>query len=99
MNTTKWNEVRLGMYELKPHPPRWRTKDVQNGYVSQWDGEWFHHFRGYETIEWADIRPNRAEDTEAVLNVLHRVHVAGEKIGDFFRVYGYIESGKTIAYF
>ena len=52
MNNTKWDQLRLAMYDLDDFSPRWRTKDL-SGYLSDWDGEWFHHFRtsGYETIE------------------------------------------------
>ena len=52
MNDTKWDELRLGMHGLEIFSPRWRTKDAENGYVSEWDTEWFHHFRigGYATI-------------------------------------------------
>ncbi len=43
MNDTKWDELRLAMYELEPSPA-YRTKCWENGYIPPWDGEWFHHF-------------------------------------------------------
>ena len=44
MNNSKWEALRLEMYELKVSSPRWRTKDLDTGYVSPWDGDWFYHF-------------------------------------------------------
>ncbi len=45
------------MYELDDLTPRWRTRDVENGHLSEWDREWFHHFRegGYKFIQWVEI--------------------------------------------
>ncbi|MBU1070709.1 hypothetical protein KJ975_14195, partial [Myxococcota bacterium] len=50
MNNTKWDELRLGMYELEPEP-EWRTKCWENGYITPWDFGWYYHFRegGYRT--------------------------------------------------
>ena len=59
MNDTKWEEIRWAMvHYLKCI--RWRTKDIENGYICPWDGEWFYHFRlgGYECIEWTPSLEN-----------------------------------------
>ena len=55
LNNTKWDEIRLAMHEFE-FPPRWRTRDVETGFVSEWDREWFHHFYGeYSSIEYLEI--------------------------------------------
>lgn len=100
MNNTKWDELRLGMYNLKPLSPKWRTRDIENGYISPWDGEWFYHFRtgGYKTIEWVEIQILSEEQDEAVLNILKQINVPGERTENGFKVYGYQPENKTINY-
>lgn len=37
MNKTKWEEIRLSMYNLGINMKtviKWRTKDIKNGYIS-----------------------------------------------------------------
>jgi len=99
MNNTKWDELRLAMYELEPKPA-WRTKCWENGYVTPWDREWYYHFRegGYELTEWVEIRTESEEQKQGVLSVLDRVHVPTEEISDGFRVYGYVQPGQQIEY-
>ncbi len=99
MSDTKWDELRLAMYELKP-TPAWRTKCWENGHISQWDREWFYHFRegGYELTEWVEIRFESKEQKQKVLSELARVHVPTVEISGGFRVYGYIQQGQSIEY-
>jgi hypothetical protein len=99
MNDTKWNELRIAMYELKP-TPSWRTKSCVSGYISEWDKEWFYHFSvgGYELTEWVEIRIESKEQKQKVLSELTRVHVPTEEIPEGFRVYGYIQPGQSIQY-
>jgi hypothetical protein len=100
-NNTKWDELRLAMYSLDDLHPKWRTKDVESGYISNWDGEWFYHFRngGYESIEWVEIRFTSPEQERGILKALKTIHLPGERIEQGFRVFGYCEPGKVIAYF
>ena len=100
MNDTKWNELRLGMYGLEALSPRWRTKDADNGNVSEWDTEWFHHFRigGYATIEWVELATPDEAQRRAVLAVLKRIHVPGDETAEGFRVFGYVDSGQTVGW-
>ena len=100
MNNTKWDELRLAMYELGPLSPRWRTRDVENGHVSDWDGEWFYHFRngGYKFIQWVEIAVESAEQRQAVLSELTKVHVPGEHTELGFRVLGYAGLGIEVSY-
>lgn len=100
MNNTKWDELRLAMYSLGQVHPKWRTKDIEAGYISEWDGEWYYHFRdgGYERIEWVEVRINSTEQEEAVMAALRTIHVPGEKTEHGYRVFGYAEPGKSVTY-
>lgn len=100
MNHTKWDELRLAMYGLGPLSPRWRTLDVENGHLSDWDGEWFYHFRNgeYKFIRWVEIATESDEQKRAVLAELVKIHVPGERIEGGFRVLGYAELGTEIDY-
>ncbi len=44
LNYTKWNELRLAMYDL-PFSISFRQKILGTKWVSEWDGEWYYHFR------------------------------------------------------
>jgi hypothetical protein len=97
MNDTKWNELRLAMYNLAALRPRWRTKDV-NGYVCPWDGEWYYHFRGagYSTIEWVEIETTSADQDGAVFELLQKIHLPGLRIDNGYRIYGYAQEGVAV---
>jgi hypothetical protein len=99
-NDSEWDEVRLGMHALGALRPRWRTRDLDTGYLSAWDGDWYYHFRvgGYRAIEWVEIAVGSEEQRRAVLGVLIRVHVPGEETVGGFRVYGYVEAGAAVTY-
>lgn len=100
MNNSKWEELRLAMYSLDELHPQWRTKDVETDFVSNWDGEWFDHFRvgGYACIEWVDIRVTSAEQQTAVFDALRAIHVPGRQTDDGFRVFGYVQPGEQVDY-
>ena len=100
MNDTKWDELRLAMYGLDAFRPRWRTLDIENGYLSQWDREWFYHFRngGYKSIHWADIALDSPEQRTAVLAELVRIHVPGERTQFGYRILGYARTGEAVGY-
>lgn len=94
MNKTKWEEIRLSMYNLAINMKtviKWRTKDIKNGYISIWDNEWYYHFKsgGYETIEWLEILTPNTILKEAVLNELKNIHVPGKIQNDSIMIYGY----------
>jgi hypothetical protein len=99
MNDTKWDELRLAMYRIEPHPA-WRAKCVENSYVSPWDREWFYHFRdaGYAIIEWVEIKADNAGHEAVVLAALRKIHVPGLKTEDGYRILGYGGPGDVIAY-
>jgi hypothetical protein len=100
LNDTKWDALRLAMYNLGNLSPRWRTLDIKNGYLSGWDSGWYYHFRegGYKTIQWVEIETVGENQTEAVLRELVRLSLPGERTPDGFRVYGYVESGSYVQY-
>jgi hypothetical protein len=100
MNDSKWDELRLAMYALGPQSPKWRTLDVENGYLSTWDREWFYHFRNgeYKCIKWVEIAVESQEQSQAVFAELVKIHVPGEKIESGFRVLGYAELGTEVDY-
>ena len=110
MNKTKWDELRLAMHRLSEpsrrvyrlvvdRSPQWRTKDRKNGYVSEWDGDWFYHFYGgYERIEWVELRIVTPEQREMVRDCLRTVHVPGIETDDGFRVFGWVKSGEQVGY-
>ena len=100
MNNTKWEDIRLGMYSLGDMSPKWRTKDVENQHICEWDGEWFYHFRigAYGCIEWLEIATTSAEQSVAVGAVLQSIRVPGEQVGSVFRIFGYAPIGKVIDY-
>lgn len=99
MNNTKWDELRSAMYELDPSP-KWRTCDLENGYVCRWDGEWFYHFNegGYEKIDWCEIRIDSDEQEKEVLAILRRIHVPGERSENGFRIFGYSPPDRAAEY-
>ena len=100
MNDTKWEELRLAMYGLQELTPQWRTLDVENAYLSAWDGEWFYHFRNgvYQSIHWVEIAVITAEQEKAVLAELVRIHLPGERTEFGYRIFGYATPGRVVDY-
>ena len=100
MNNTKWEALRLVMYGLGNMRPLWRTKSLETGYVTKWDGEWFYHFKdgGYESIEWLEIDITSPEQDEVVSAALKAIHVPGHRTERGFRVFGYAPNGVVLDY-
>jgi hypothetical protein len=100
MNSTKWEELRLAMYRLGRLHPKWRTRNIESGFIPEWDGEWFYHFRdgGYESIEWVEIKITSTEQDRAVFAALKAIHVPGERTEDGYRIFGYIQPGQFVDY-
>ena len=98
MNNTKWDELRLAMYALDPHP-RWSVLN-RNGYQSDPDGEWFYHFRigGYEDIVHVDIFAQNPAQRDLIRSALCQIHVPGEETPEGFRVFGYLREGQAADY-
>lgn len=98
MNNTKWEEIRLAMYNY-PSTAQWRVKSIDSTYISNWDGDWFYHFKlgGYESIEWLEIEANNDEIKNGIINILRKIHVPGEILNNSIKVYGY-NKGEFIYY-
>jgi hypothetical protein len=94
MNNTKWEEIRLAMHNY-PLPIEWRTKDIENSYICDWDSDWFYHFKldGYKTIEWLEIKVVNDDIKNDIVTLLRKIHVAGEILKDSIKVYGYKKDG------
>ena len=87
MNDTKWRELcsAFAAFEKKP---AWRTRDLLNGYVSQWDTEWCHHIGpNYCSIEWLEIDARECAK-EKIRAVLEQVGAPFED-SVYLKVFGY----------
>ena len=100
MNDTKWDEMRQAMHNLGDLCPKWRTRDVETGYVCPWDSDWYYHLSmgGYSSIEWLEIKIDTPEQNAIVLEILRRIHVPGHRVETGFRVYGYAPYGVGLDY-
>lgn len=98
MNNTKWDELRLAMYEIDPSP-KWRTLS-DNGFCSHPDREWFYHFQegGYKDIIHVDIFVDDAAHRKRIKAEIKKINLPGEETKDGFRVYGYVSSGESVDY-
>lgn len=87
------------MYGLEDSP-RWRTKSVSNGYLSNWDSEWYYHFSvgGFKDIEWLEIRVETEQQSLEVLSILKSIHVPGIKTEFGFKVFGYVKDRDSADY-
>jgi hypothetical protein len=98
MNNTKWEELRVAMYALGDLSPQFRIKDCDEDEPWPWDSEWYHHFAGYENMEWVELRTPSRETREAVRNCLRQIHVPGEETDQGFRLVGWIHPGESVNY-
>jgi len=78
----------------------WRTRILDTGHLSSWDGDWYYHFRegGYEDIEWVEIKVTSSEQSEAVLAALKSLHLPGETTAAGFKIYGHLPAGQSSEY-
>jgi hypothetical protein len=100
MNNTRWRKLRVAMLGLRPFSPFYRITNVENGYLTEWDGEWFYHFNltDYALIEWLDLRPRDPSLRGALHQALKRLHLPGEDTPYGFRIFGYGRSGRPLDY-
>lgn len=95
MNNTKWNEIFQTFYENECHENsilvRWRTKDKESGYLSDWDGTWTHF--GCDPRNWNQIDYLQIELTDInydyVIRHIKEIHVPGTIDKQFVTIYGY----------
>lgn len=100
MNNTKWEELRLAMYELGRLHPQFRIKDRDRDEPWAWDGDWCYHFRlrAYEAIEYVDLRVGSQEQRDAVGDRLRAIHLPGTETDEGFRICGWIKPGDFVEY-
>ena len=95
MNSKKWNEIYKAFYqnECAGNTPlvRWRTRDLETGFINQWDGSWTHF--GCEPRNWEDIDYLQIELTEQnrefVLQELRKIRVTGTISNGIATIYGH----------
>ncbi|QFF99361.1 hypothetical protein PB01_11310 [Psychrobacillus glaciei] len=103
MNDTKWEEIWLAMIDI-PELIYWRTKDMETNYISDWDVEWFYHFKldgnrdSYKTIEWLEIKFDSEEIKNKLVKILKEMHTPGEVLSNTIKAYGYIKEGTFMDY-
>lgn len=100
MNNTKWDELRLAMYDLGHEAPRFRVKAIGADQPGPWDGEWYYHFRegGYHKIERVELQLRDSSHRGAVARALVTINVPGVQTDAGFVVYGHIPPGASAEY-
>lgn len=85
---------------LGPDSPQWRTRTIASDYPSNWDDDWFYHFRrgGYTDIEWLEITVRSDRQRAHVGAELRRIHVPGFATEFGFRVIGYADLSQRVDY-
>ncbi len=100
MKNSKWEKLGLAMDMLRDLRPKWRTKDIESGFIREWDPNSWNRFcllYVYRSYEWVEIDVTSAEQDAAVLKALQNLHVPGEKTEHGYRVLGYAPAGKAVA--
>lgn len=92
LNNTKWAELIGEMRNGKEMKPQFRTRSVfaPSGFVTDWDGEWYHHIHPVAELEWVEIR---AASPDWLLEVLRKHGIPFSDEGGFIRVWGYTRPG------
>lgn len=100
MDDASWNELRMAMFHLGDNQPQWRSKEIKDDYLSDWDGEWYYHFRtgGYRTIEYIEIQVSNKKMRDLVRNALIKIPAAGRETKDGFIVLGYTRTTDPVEY-
>lgn len=98
MNNTKWQEIRNAMNNCSINTIQ-RIQNFKTKYISNWDGDWFYHFKGnYKNIEWLEIKVENLEEKDQVINILRTINIPGETKDDVIKVYGYVQNNNPIDY-
>ena len=94
-NDTKWLELRALVLSFEAaHRPKFRSRCISNGYISEWDGEWYHHFceGGFKDIEWIELKFKPADCINLLSGILE-IGLVGEGRSNLLRIYGYVPKG------
>lgn len=98
MNNTKWEEIRTVMNDCSINA-LWRTKDIKTSYISDWDGDWFYHFKNnYKNIEWLEMKVKSLEETNQLISILRTINIPGQAKGNVIKVYGYVQNNNSVDY-
>lgn len=92
LNDTKWAELVEEMLDAGAMKPQFRTRSVfaPPGFVTEWDGEWYHHIHPVADLEWVELRAASAEWLIATLRK-HSIPFSEEQ--GVPRVWGYTRPG------
>lgn len=95
-NHSRWRSLRDYMINVKGDKPRFRSRCILNGYVSNWDGEWTYHFSGagFKNIEWFELRGDVLNDPQMIAGIVN-IQFVGKFVGPALRLYGYLENGQV----
>lgn len=90
LNNTKWREL---ISEMREAPsglnPQFRGRSIfaPPGFVTRWDGDWYHHINPVGDIEWLEVR---AGTDEWLLSVLGRRSIPFSIESGTIRIWGYV---------
>ncbi|WP_369696457.1 DUF6678 family protein [Exiguobacterium aurantiacum] len=79
---------------------QWRTKDIETGYVSSWDAEWYYYFKlgDYKYIEWLELKQT-PRNHEEILLIYSRKFMYPERFPEMsFVSINYVGTGTYIDY-
>ena len=93
MNNTKWRELLAELRAGAEFNPKFRLKDVfaVDGYISEWDGEFYHHIHPVQTIEWLELR---STSSNWLFSCLTKHSIPFSLEGSTPRIWGYTRLGQ-----
>jgi hypothetical protein len=91
MNDTKWREVCELFRHWSAPPPPFRIRDLlaPDGYVSEWDREWYYHPRPYVSIHWLEVEMP-SDSVPAALARCKEIGAAVEARDVGLRIWGWV---------
>ena len=100
MNDTKWLELQAGMINLEVCSPQFRVSNIENDYISNWDGEWYYHFSdgGFKDIKWVELKIVSELQMKEVHKVLKAINLPGCLTENGFKIFGYVNNGQAVNY-
>ena len=89
-NNTKWDELINSIRSKGEWRPSHRSKWV-NGYISNWDIEWFYHLPfPFIGVLWLDISlKSNSESTQWIVELVKSIGFEYAINSDIIRIYGY----------
>ncbi len=93
MNDTKWEELRLAMYDVRPAPRFVQVTTAGQSYGP--DREWFYHFREppYRELLRVEIYADDAAHRLEIRPKLEAIHLPGKETSGGFVSVGDCEPG------